>query len=53
MSQLKVDIDYIKLAQYVANIEMYIRKIKNELDRAVVEKKDIDNASHIHTCKVP
>lgn len=43
MSQLRVDIDYIKLAQYVANIEMYIRKIKNELDRAVVDKKETDD----------
>jgi hypothetical protein len=43
MSQLRVDIDYIKLAQYVAVIDKYLRQIKNELDRAVVERKDIEN----------
>ena len=43
MSQLRVDIDYIKLAQYVAVIDKYLRQIKNELDRAVIEKKEIEN----------
>ena len=40
MSKLKVEIDYIKIGQYVANIDMYLRQIKAELDRAVIEQKD-------------
>ena len=40
MSKLPVTIDYIKLAQWVKQIEYYTGSIKKELDRAVEQQKD-------------
>lgn len=39
MSKLPVTIDYIKLAQYKKCIDYYLRRIQEELDKAVVERE--------------
>ena len=40
MSKLKVEIDYIKISQYVKMIEYYQKKIGIELDRAVLDQQE-------------
>ncbi len=40
MSKLPVEIDYIKLAQWVNQIEHCIDKIRKELDMAVEKQKE-------------
>ena len=37
MSNLKVEIDYVKIAQWMKVVQFYLNKITAELDRAVVE----------------
>ena len=39
MSKLPVNIDYIKLSQYVKVVECYMKKITEELDKAVIDQK--------------
>ena len=39
MSKLNVEIDYVRVAQFVKVVESYLEKIKNELDLAVVNSK--------------
>jgi hypothetical protein len=47
MTRLKVEIDYLQIAQWYKQIEYYHRLISRELDRAAREQKEKekDNAS--------
>lgn len=39
MSKLIVNIDYVKIAQWMKMIDYYKKRIEKELDRAVEERK--------------
>jgi len=45
MSKLKVEIDYVKIAQYHKCIQYYLKRIEDELDMAVIERR-IDDREH-------
>ena len=41
MSRLNVEVDYIKIVQYKKMIDYYLKRIEEEMDRAVVERKNV------------
>lgn len=40
MSRLIVNVDYIKVAQYVKTIKQYVDKIEHELEGAVMDRRE-------------